>query len=74
MFFDFFIISRIKIISFIDQTSKFTVTTRLRTFTFFPTRLRKSAQIFWLPVTKIPSVRTRLLIIVDYYTPHDYES
>jgi hypothetical protein len=54
-------------------------TTRLRTFTFFTTRLRKNAQldcthIFWLPMTKIPSVRTRLVIIVDYYTPHDYES
>jgi hypothetical protein len=24
-------------------------------------------------VTKIPSVRTRLFIIVDYYTPRDYE-
>jgi hypothetical protein len=32
------------------------------------------AHIFWLSVTKIPSVRIRLLIIVDYYTPHEYES
>jgi hypothetical protein len=28
------------------------------------------AHIFWLLVTKIPSTRTRLIIIVDYYTPH----
>jgi hypothetical protein len=54
-------------------------TTRLRTFTFFTTRLRKNAQfdcahIFWLLVMKIPSIRTRMLTTVDYYNPHDYES
>jgi hypothetical protein len=43
------------------------------------TRLRKNAQlncahIFWLSVTKILSVRTRVLIIVDYYTPCGYDS
>jgi hypothetical protein len=53
-------------------------TTRLHTFTYFTTRLHKNVQldcahIFWLPVTKISSVRTRLLIIVDYYTPCDYD-
>jgi hypothetical protein len=32
------------------------------------------AYIFSLPVTKILSVGTRLLIIVDYNTPDDYES
>jgi hypothetical protein len=59
--------------------NKIVATTRLRTFTFFTTHLRKNTQldcahIFWLPVTKIPSVGTRLLIIIDYYTTHDYES
>jgi hypothetical protein len=54
-------------------------TTRLCTFTFFTTCLRKNAQldyayIFWLPVMKIPSVKTSLLIIVHYYTPFDYDS
>jgi hypothetical protein len=32
------------------------------------TRLRTN-----ILATKIPSVRTRLLIIVDYYSPHDYK-
>jgi hypothetical protein len=63
--------------TFLSRLSR--ATTRLRTFTFFITRLRKNVQpdcahIFWLPVTKIPSVKTCLLIIVDYYTPRNCES
>jgi hypothetical protein len=58
---------------------KILATTRLRTYTFFTICWRKNAQldcahIFWLPVTKISSVRTRLLFIVDFYIPHNYKS